>query len=227
MLLLASVVSTMSLRAEEMVTIPRARLQELENKEAQFEKLKKELGKSQAEKEALTSERQRLKAEAEQLKQAKKKAESQVATTPPPVDQHETPAINSLPPLKKGDVVDAVDLMNHYRTDPVGAKQRYEGHIIRVRGEITSFEKPMFVRPYFIYFRTTERAWKVACRVYPPDQYSAVFTVRGGDDLVGTIGSGARVSLASVGQKVVIEGRCAGLRDQTTALNDASLVTTP
>ena len=215
--------------AEEMVTIPKARLQELESKEAQFEKLKKELGKTQAEKEQLADEQQRLKAEAEQLKQAKKKAETEAAVataaaaSAEPVIQHTTPAISSLPPLQKGEVVDAMDLMNHYRADAAAAKLRYEEHPIRVTGEITGFGKPMFIRPYVIYLKTTERTWKVECTVYPADFFPAVFTTKGGDEMVGTTSAGARSTIARVGQKVVIGGQCKGLRDQTITLSGCSL----
>lgn len=221
---------TQPLRAEEMVTIPKARLQELENKEAQLEKLKKELGLSQAEKKQLADEQLRLKAEAEQSKKAQQKAEAEAAASKAaaakaaPVIEHNTPAINTLPSLQKGEVVDAMDLMNHYRADAAAARQRYEGQTIRVQGEVVGFEKPMFIRPYVIYLKTTERALKVACTVYPPDKYASLFTAKSGEEMVGSTSAGERVTLARAGQQVLIDGHCAGFSGQTLKLTSCALV---
>jgi regulator of replication initiation timing len=227
--LLGACALALPVRAEEMVTIPKARLQELENKEAQLEKLKMELGKAHAEREQLVGEQQHLKAEAEQLKQAKTKAEAKAAAVSAaakvePIIPHNTPPMDSLPAFQKGQVVDAMDLMNHYRANAVMAKQRYERHPIRVEGEIMGFEKPMFVRPYVIRLKTTERAWNVLCRVEAPEVYSAVFTVKSGEQIVGSTSAGARTTLASVGQKIVVEGRCTGLNGQAITLTSCMLV---
>ena len=229
-LLMTTLAMALPLGAEEMVTISKARLLELEAKAARLEKMEKELGKSRAEKEKLTAEQNRLRAEAEQLKQARQKAETAAvaaAAKSEPVVHHDTPALSSLPPLQKGEVVDAIDVMNHYRTDAAAAKQRYEGRPIRVRGEISGFDKPILVRPYLIYLRTSDRAWKIACKFYPPDRFSAIFTVKGGDELVGSTSAGVRQTLASVEQNIVIEGRCRGLHDQIIALSECNLQATP
>ena len=212
-----------------MVTIPKARLQELENKEAQLEKLKMELGKAHAEREQLVGEQQHLKAEAEQLKQAKTKAEAKAAAVSAaakvePIIPHNTPPMDSLPAFQKGQVVDAMDLMNHYRTNAAMAKGRYEGHLVRVEGEVEGIEKPMFVRPYVIRFKTTERTWTVSCRVFPPDIYSAVFTANKGEEIVGSTKAGTRTTLARVGQRVLVEGRCTGLSGEEVALNGCTLL---
>jgi hypothetical protein len=219
--------------AEEMVTVPKSRLQELERKESELQKLTGDLGKAQAEEKRLTGEQQRLKEDMEKLRTAKQAAEAEAAAAATAaakagaVIQHDTPPMGSLPPLHAGEVVGAMDLMNHYRADAAAAKKRYEANQIRVEGEVVSFGKPMFVRPYIIYLKTTDRAWKVACTVHPPESFSAVFTVKGGDEIVGSTSRGPRQTIAKIGQKVVIEGTCKGLRGQTITLSGCALHSLP
>ena len=214
--------------AEQTVTIPKSRLQELERKEAELEKLKGELNTAQGQKQELEREKARLQGEQAQLKKDKAAAEAKAAATAAaakaePVIQRDTPPMTTLPPLQKGEVVDAMDLMNHYRADAPAAGKRYGARSIRVQGEVVAFEKPMFFSYYVIYLKTTERNWKVECRVYPPEVYPATFTAKGGDEIVGSTSSGARTTLAKVGQKVVLEGRCNGLRDHTVTLSGCTL----
>jgi hypothetical protein len=217
-------------RAQEMVTLPKVRLQELERKEKELEQLTGELARAREEQGRLENETERLKGRAHQLQEAKEAAETKAAVavaatanTEPPI-AHDTPSLESLPPWKKGDTVEAMDLMSHYRTEAGAAAKRYEAQRIQVRGEIVGFEKPSFVRPYVILLQTTEQKWRVSCRVEPPDQFSAVFTIQHGEELVGSTSAGARATLARVGQKVVIEGQCKGLRSQSVTLSGCRLV---
>jgi hypothetical protein len=223
--LLAVAMLTWPVRAEEMVTIPKSRLQELERKELEWEKLKRDLGKAQAVEKRLTEEQQRLKDETEKLRAARKAAEAAAAAAVKveAVIQHNTPPISSMPLLQKGEIVDAMDLMNHYRADEPAAERRYGAHPILVQGEVMGFDKPMFVSEYVIYLKTTERNWKVMCRVSPPEKYSATFTVKGGEEIVGVTSAGARTTMAKVGQTVVVGGRCNGLRDQLVKLSGCTL----
>lgn len=223
--------------AEEMVTIPRARLEELERKEAELERLRKQMQEAQAETRRLEQdrqraemERQRLAQKAAELEQAREAAERKAAAltaaaaSREPVPVHTSPPIASLPPLEKGAVVDALDLANHYRTEAAAATRRYEAGLIHVKGEVVRFEKPPFLRHYVIHLKTPDAEWKVAARVYPPESHAAVFTARGGDELVATTSAGARFVIARVGEKVLIRGRCKGVRDHTVWLGDATLL---
>jgi len=231
--ILSTFAVTLPVQGDDKVTISKSRLEELERKEAELEKLKKEADKAGSERQQLESEQRRLKSEAVELKKAKEAAEARaaaaVAAAPSvePAIQHDTPAIATLPPVQKGEVVDAMDLMNHYRSDAAAAEKRYRGHSIRVQGEVTGFEKPLFVSYYVLYLKTTERSWKVMCRVYPPANYPATFTVKGGEEIVGTASAGARTTLARVGQKVVVEGRSTGLSDQVVTLSGCTLLSAP
>jgi len=134
-LVLLSASGILANQADDTVTIPKSRLEELERKEAELEKLKKEANETRAEKQRLESEQRRLKSEATESKKAKEAAETKsaaVAAAAESVIQHDAPALATLPPLQRDEVVDAMDLMNHYRADVVAAAKRYESQPIRV-----------------------------------------------------------------------------------------------
>jgi multidrug efflux pump subunit AcrA (membrane-fusion protein) len=227
-LVLIMAAPVLPLRAAEMVTIPKSRLEELERKEAELEKFKAELNQTQSEKQRLESERARLQGEQEQLKKDKAAAEAKAVAAAKTaraeaVIPRDTPPMTTLPPLQKGEIVDAMDLMNHYRADAPAAEKRYGAQAIRVQGEVTGFEKPMFLSYYEVYLKTTDPNWNVMCRVYPPEMYSAVFTAKGGEGIIGSTSAGARTTLAKVGQIIVVEGRCNGLHSQTVTLSSCAL----
>lgn len=231
---LAAVVSFFPSRpaAEEMVTIPRARLEELERKEAELERLRAQMREARAEKQRLEQEREQLTRKTAELEQARQAAEQKAAaaaalaaaTSRGTAVVHATPPIASLPPLSKGMVVEAMDLANHYRTEAAAAARRYESGPIHVKGEVIRFEKPPFLRHYVIYLKAADAQWKVAARVYPPENYAAVFPAKGGEELVATSPAGARFVIARLGETVLIRGRCKGVRDQTVWLGDATLL---
>lgn len=252
-LLLFFAAGVIAARAQETVTIPKSRFVELERKEKELDALKVELGKARgeteklqrakekAEKEQAKAESERAQAESEkaqserekaQLTKAKEAAETKAAVATAaaavtePVIAHDTPALATLPPLKKGDVVDALDLMNHYRADAAGAARRYGKQRLRVRGVVTGFEKPMFVSYYYILLRTTERSWRIQCTVRPPREFKATYMAQHGETLVGVTTSDARITLVRVGQTVEIEGTCRELKEQTLAFSGGSLVAT-
>jgi len=187
------------LSAEDMVTIPKSRLKELEAKEAELQKLKGEYTKTKTEKEQLQKKYDETAASV---------AASPVTTVP----AHVSPPIDSLPPLEEGQVVDSMDLANYYKTDPKAADERFRKKRFRVKGEVAAFSKPLFVRPYKIVLKSPDPTLAVSCEVTPPDKYKSVFTAKNGMELVGLIGE-TRVPLLKVGDKVVLEGECRGERN--------------
>ena len=197
--------------AQETVTIPKSRLEELERKEAELQRLKAELAKVKGENVGLKQQRT-----PEVGKIASPPAAAQVAA-------RVSPALASLPPLQEGELVEAVDLASHYRSDPAAADQRYRKHKFRVQGEITGFEKPLFIRNYKIILKTFDGEMKVICDLLPPEKFSAVFTVNHGSQLVGLMQGEARVPIAKVGDTVVAAGRCTGLRDAVVAMSGCEL----
>lgn len=215
-------------QAEKAQATARAEQQELERKQKELEAMKRTLDQAEKEKAQLAAEKAQLQKAAEQSQKAQLAAEAKAAAAAAanaePVIAHDTPPLATLPPLQKGQVVDAMDLMNHYRADPVGAAKRYQGQRIRVRGVATGFAKPPFIRPYEILLQTTEQKWKVICNVDPPDQFSAVFTTKHGEELVGSNSAGARMTLARIGQKVMVEASCKGLKDEEVKLSGCRLI---
>lgn len=128
------------------------------------------------------------------------------------------------PPLKEGEPVSPLDLMSHFLTDWVAAKQRYEQNDIMVEGEIVGFSKPMFVRPHKIELKTGEVTKKVVCTLFPPNPYKAVYTVKNGTRLVGlTMDRELEVPLLKVKQVVVIQGSCRGADEAGVNLSSCEL----
>jgi hypothetical protein len=231
-------------RAEEMVTIPKSRLEELERKEKELDALKGDLGKARdeqrrlerdkneaeaarvkAEADRVRAETERAKAESENERLARAKDVAEVALArSESVIAHDTPAITSLPALKRGEVVDAIDLMNHYRTDASVAEQRYGKKRLRVRGVVAGFEKTPFMSFYTIMLQTTEQSRKVICHVDPPPEFKATYPAQHGDALVGVTKSDARLTLLRVGQTAEIEANCKGLKDHSVLLTGGKLV---
>ncbi len=201
--------------SQESVTIPKSRLEELERKEAELEKLK----------DATPKPSPPVQNSAPQKQEEPVPIQNPPHATAAPPTQPLTPAVSltSLPPLEKETVVPAADLASHFRTDPAAADRRYRKHTFQVRGEIAGFEKPLLVRDYAILLKAAEPQTRVACDFYPPDKFKAVFAANSGTELVGLLPDGSRVTLAKVGDTVLIEGRCKGLSGISVKLTDCQL----
>jgi len=203
--------------SQETVTIPKARLEELERKEKELEKLRGELS-------ATKTETVRLRKEKEDAV-ARAAAVTAAAQAEPDVT-HASPPMATLAPLAKGEMVDAMDLANHYRADPAAADARYRKKVFLVKGEIVGFEKPMLTRNYHVLLRAADRQMRVLCVVEPPEKFSAVFPAKAGTVLMGAYSSGARFPLARLTDAVVIEGRCGGLDGGVVKLGGCTLLST-
>jgi hypothetical protein len=189
--------------AQDTVTIPKSRLEELERKEAELEKLKSPASKLQ---QAIQNAKAKKQDEAAQQVSPPQTTVSSPAPAPTP---SKTVSFALLSPLEKGTVVSATDLGAHYRANAAAADERYRKRTFRVQGEIVGFEKPMMVRNYNILLKTAEAQTRIMCDFYPPENFRAVYTINGGTVLVGTMPD-TRVQIAKVGDTVVIEGKCKG-----------------
>jgi hypothetical protein len=201
--------------AQDSVAIPKSRLEELERKEAELEKLKGNLSKTKEENQQLKKQHEE---DAVKIKSA---------PAPQPAIVHTSPPMASLPPLAKGETVDALDLAGHYRADALAADQRYRKRTFKVRGEITGFEKPMFVRDYKVLLKTADLQTRVVCDVYPPEKYKAVFPVKDGAELVALLPDESRVILLKVGDRVVLEGQCKGLSGSAVRMTSCEVAPGP
>src|SRR5687767_7340551 len=113
-----------ALLADENITIPKSRLEELQRKEAELDKLKGDYKKSKDENATLK-------------KQQEETVKHNVATPVPPAAA--SPELKSLPALNEGEIIDSVDLANHFTADPALAAQRYDKQSFKVKGEIAGF----------------------------------------------------------------------------------------
>jgi hypothetical protein len=211
--------------ADDTVTIPKSRLEELERKATELEKLKKELNKAAVEKEQLKQEKEKSESEKRQLLKAKDAAESKAAkaAAAAPVVTRVSPPLASLPPLQEGETVNAADLLNHYLADASAAAQRYGRQRIRVEGEIAGFHKPMFVRPYKVLLKTADPTRRVVCTLFPEEEYKAVYPARNGTELVGVTARDAEVPLLKVGQTLLLEASCKGLDSDGVGLSQCAI----
>lgn len=200
--LLGSVVSG---TAQDTVTIPKSRLKELEQKEKELDKLK-------------SGQRPGTDSPRANPQLAPKPAEPVVKTPPP--------ALASLPPFIEGQTMEAIDLAGFYRQDAVAADQRFRKRKMVLHGEIAAFEKPTFRRNYRVIFQGADRDARVICDLLPPDEFSAVFTVKDGSQLVGVRGE-TRIPIVQIGQSVFVEGTCKGLRGSTVMVLGTKLRPVP
>jgi hypothetical protein len=200
--LLLTVIGT-AVFAQDTVTIPKSRLEELERKEAELEKLFTATNRPQTTLQA-----------PQQLAPPK--------TTVDPIPPRASPPANTLPPLDPGETVDATMLADNYLSDAASSDQRYRKRKFVVRGEVAGFQKPMFRRDYKLILKTPSKDAMVVCAFLTPEKYGTVFTVKNGSELVGLIGE-TRVPLLSVGQMVEIEGKCTGFRDSAVNLVSCEL----
>lgn len=198
--------SALHVFAQDDVSIPKSRLEELERKERELDRLKGDLNKT--------------KDENVQLKREKAKAETKPIATPAPeaVVTHVSPPIASLPPLKPEEMVESLDLANYYHADIPAADQRFRHQKLRVRGEIVGFEKPLFLRNYRILLKTADRDTKVICDLLPPQNSNAVFTTNHGSQLVALSGEN-RTLIAKVGDVAVVKGECKGIHSGVVMLS--------
>lgn len=198
--------------AQDTVTIPKSRLEELERKEAELEKLKG------ATKPQPAIENSAVKKHDEVAPQNPPQVAVPATTAAP----NEPPSFATLTPLEKDSVVSAVDLAAHYRANASMADERYRKRTFKVRGEIVGFEKPMLVRNYSILLKTADPQTRVICDFYPPENFKAVYTIDNGTGLIGTLPD-TRIPIAKVGDHVIIEGRCKGLSGGGVKLTNCEL----
>ncbi len=189
-------------QAQDSVTIPKSRLEELERKEAELQRLQQAATNSAAAR-ALPANAAPATGVALPAGQA-----------PAPVVSRVSPPMSSLPPFKEGETVDSIDLVNYFRAEPAEAEKRYQGQKIIVRGQIIGFEKPMFIRNYKVLLPGPEQSAKVICDLLTPRKFTSAYTIDHGAQLVGQFGEN-RQTLARVGQTVLMHGRCKGLKDSS------------
>jgi hypothetical protein len=194
--------------AQDNVTIPKSRLEELQRKEAELERLKGDLNTTQVENDKLKKQHQQDAVKIREVKAA------------PPA--HSSPPINSLPPLAEGEAVESMDLSDYYATDSASADQRFGKRTLKLRGEIVRFEHPPFLRYYKIHLKSAHENVLVICTLAYPDKYKAIYSVKYGKELVGRFGDQSE-PIARVGDTAVISGLNNGIKDSIISLSRCEL----
>ena len=208
---------------QDTVTVPKSRLEELERKEAELNKLKGDLNTTKGDLDKTKGDLNKTKDENLELKKLHEADAAKIAETPQVV-KYVSPPMNSLPPVTAGKMVDAMDLADHYRMDPAAADQRYRKQVFQVQGEVVGFRNPLFLKPYRIFLKTPDQSARVICSVQPPEKYSAVYTVKEGSQLVGTMPRYEDEVIARLGDTVVVEGKCDGVKDSVVHMSECALI---
>jgi hypothetical protein len=213
-LLLSLLTCALPSLADDTVTVPKSRLEELQRKEAELDRLKGQLDKTK-------TDLDKTKGENVRLKQQQAEDAARIAKVAAPA--HQSPPLATLPPLSKATPVDALDLVNYYRADPAAADQRFRKQSFQVRGEVLAFETAIIVKPYKILLKTGDRDFQVVCNVQPPDKYKAIFTSNHGAEIVGTLPREPNETLARMGDTVIVQGECKGLNDSRIVMAGCEL----
>jgi hypothetical protein len=191
-------------------------------KQAEVEKLKQDLARAEAEAAKLNrTEDQPKRAATPPVAAA---VESSVATTtranPPGPSK---PAGNPTP-LKNDDIVDAAELVQQFKTDSVAAEETCQKKTFRVKGVVQRFEAKLFLRQYGVILESPEKFMRVVLRFDYPDDYKSIYTIQNGQALVGRPAENKLVTLMTVGDAVVVQGRCKGLHDAEIAFTGCKIV---
>ena len=116
-------------------------------------------------------------------------------------------------PLKPEEIVDAADLIAQFKTDSAAAEKSFQKKTFRVKGVVQRFESKLFLRQYGVVLESPEQFMRVVLRFDYPDDYKSIYTIQNGQKLVGHPARSQEVTLMTVGDLVVIQGKCNGLRD--------------
>lgn len=194
----------------------RSREDELRRKTEEVERLKQELQRAQEQLKQLKADNERL-----------QKEQARPARPPSPVPT--APAkpiapIATLPPLQAGQLVDADELVGHFRADPAAAGARYDKKTFRVKGAVARFDPALALRNYDVILASPESLVGVVCNFRYADRLTAVYTRQKGQLLVARAGAKAEHKLLQVGETVIIQGKCRGLKDGQIVLAGCKLV---
>jgi hypothetical protein len=189
---------------------------EIQRQAQEVERLQQELQRAQSELRKLESENQRLRQEKTQPAPA--------AATAPGEPVKPVPAVATLPPLEAGQVLEVGDLVRQFATEPEAAGQRYAKQVLRVKGTVAGFDPGLLTRGYGVRLESPDKTVTVICHFKLPDRYTAVYTKRGGQELVGRIGERTEVPFFTVDETVIIEGTCKGFKKRELSFSGCQLM---
>ena len=182
-----------------------------QQKEAEIQKLKQDLARAEAEAAKLNQTEAQPKNEP--TPPAAAPVKSSDSTTPRGRTPGPAKPAGDLTPLKRDEIVDAADLVQQFKTDSSAAEQRCQKKTFGVKGVIARFEAKLFRRQYEVILESPEKFMRVVLRFDYPDDFKSIYTIQKGQKLVGRPAENKEVTLMTVGDAVVFQGKCKGLRD--------------
>jgi len=189
-------------------------------KEVEIQKLKQDLARAEAEAAKLN------------LSEARTAAATNLPAVAPVNESNSSiPRASTLgkPPgdraaLKPEEIVDAADLIAQFKTDSAAAEKSFQKKTFRVKGVVQRFESKLFLRQYGVVLESPEQFMRVVLRFDYPDDYKSIYTIQNGQKLVGHPARREEVTLMTVGDLVVIQGKCNGLRDAEIVFTGCKVV---
>jgi hypothetical protein len=192
-------------------------------KEAEVQRLKQDLARAEAE--AAKLNQSEAKPKNEDGPPAVAPVESPVSTpaavrAPAPVK----PAAVDRQTLRIDEVVDTADLIEEFKMDSAAANERYQKKAFRIKGLVERFETKLFRRKYDVVLKSPEKFLRVILRFDYPDEYKSIYTIQNGQKLVGHPAANKEVTMMTVGDAVVFQGTCKGLRGEEVILTGCKKV---
>ena len=195
---------------------------EQENERLRKDQQKQERQQKQQQEKSQQEELERLRQENERLRQEPPRPDS--AAAPAAREFKPVTPIQKLPPLADGAVVDVDELVGHFLTEPANAARRHADRTFRVKGAVDRFDRAMVARDFSVILASPDRATAVKFKFNYVDQYHSVFTAKDGRELVARHAPGSETTLLTVGDTVVLGGRCHGLKDRTITFSRCEIV---
>src|SRR5438552_2725520 len=193
-----------------------------QQKEAEIQKLKRDLARAETEAAKLNQ------AEAQPKNEDTPPAAEPLKSSDSTTKREHTPGpakpAGDLPSVKRDEIVDAAELVQQFKTDSAAAEERCQKKTFRVKGVIQRFEAKLFLRQYEVILESPEKFLRVVLRFDYPDDYKSVYTIQNGQKLVGRPAENKAVTLMMVGDAVVFQGRCKGLRDAEIIFTGCKIV---
>jgi hypothetical protein len=203
-------------RGDDEISISRQRLETLERRATDADRLEHELAQLRNElallsgKPAAGSSRGSASAHADALSTLQQSPAASQSFASEPVT---TPSgAVELPLIERDQEVIATDILSHYAADPASADARYRKKTLRLKGTVSDVDKELFLAPYVVIFKGTNTPVRIECSITPSANYGKVYLTRDRQRIIGEAGAGRRV-LAEVGRETVIRARCQGLKE--------------
>ncbi|MCS7089790.1 MAG: hypothetical protein RMN51_01255 [Verrucomicrobiota bacterium] len=118
----------------------------------------------------------------------------------------------------------AADLARLFEHDPTRTLQQYRGQILRVRGQIAGFDKPLLTSKYCVYLETSRPNMRFRCVVELEATQRGVYVAEAGATLMVVDASGRRRPHLRLGQTIELMGRLRSVNTQLLEMTGCRLV---